>query len=257
VSDTIFSFVDAADDVTFVQQTQRAMERAIDLVINERMHHTFCIQAPKMISEYKSVWLLAWEGRWALQSEEQKGILKDWYKLIEMTEDTAARDVERNYESAKRRSVILLADLFESYVESILQLCIVHSLQTPEKIKKLTGKLPASLTDPASVKRSVRNWEKTRFPELKKSRAARLVAMMRKFMPLQFEHTETIDALFFHRNALTHEIVQIGELENLNHRSADAAHLTHEEVYAYFDLVSDFVFASIDAFKSYKRRSYA
>ncbi|MEQ1549417.1 MAG: hypothetical protein ABL918_12345, partial [Chakrabartia sp.] len=233
-------------------QIQLAMARAIDLVINERMHHSFCVRAPKMISEYKEVWKLAWAERWQSQTEEQQIVLKTWYKSIELTEDTAIKDIERDYESAKRRSVILLSDLLESYIESILQLCIVHSMQSPKNIKSLTGREPKSITDPACVKKSVRHWEKHKFPNFASSRAARVMAMMQTFMPLKFEKTREIDEIFFHRNALTHEIVQIGELENDGHRSADAANLSLEQVDNYFNVVGDFVCASMDAFKSYQ-----
>lgn len=245
-------FVQTADDTVFVNQIQRAMARAIDLVVYERRHHSFCVVAPKLMSEYKQVWLLAFANQWKDKSDEEKAGLRRWFELIELNEDTANRDIKSDFESAKRRTIILLADLFESYVESILQLCAVHSLKTSELVYKLTGKRPKSVTDPLEVKRAIRSWERTRFPDFRDSRSTRLVAMITQFMPLDFKQLAEIDSLLDHRNALTHEIVQIGELNNDSHRSANAASLSLEKVDNYFNVVGNFIIASMEAFKRYK-----
>jgi hypothetical protein len=252
-SDPGLAFVQDADDLDFANRVQRPMVRALDLIVTERRHHAFCVRSPSIILKYKDDWQLAWAERWPGLNDEAKSALKQYYEQIEILELAAQHDVDREYESAKRRSVILLADLLESYVETIMQLCIVHSLKLPEKIKILTGKLPLDVENPVDVKWSVREWEKHKFPELKQSRALRFVAMFNKFMPMKSNQPETIDEIIYHRNKLTHEIIQIGDIGSEQHRSADAATLSLELVDRYFDAVSNFIIASMEAFKGYKK----
>lgn len=250
--DPSLAFVQDADDLDFVNRVQRAMARAIDLIVSERGHHAFCVRSPSMILKYKDDWQLAWAGRWSTLNEQAKTALKRYYEQIEILELAAQRDVDRDYESAKRRSVILLADLLESYVETIIQLCLVHSLKEAEGIQKLTRRKPLNVTDPVEVKRCIRNWERKCFPTTT-SRSARFVAMFKHFMPFEFNQLTDVDNLFFHRNKLTHEIIQIGDIRAEQHRSADASTLSLEAVDGFFDTVANFVIASMEAFKAYKK----
>lgn len=63
-----------------------------------------------------------------------------------------------------------------------------------------------------------------------------------------------VDNLFRHRNALTHEIIQISDTDDDKHVSADASGLSLEEVDSYFDAVGDFIIATMSAFGKLGRR---
>lgn len=224
-----------------------AMARAIDLVSNERAHHTLCVRAPTTILNYKQTFELAWADRWQDQDEIQKSVLRQWYTQIELTELAAQRDIDRNYEAAKRRSVILLADLLEAYVETLLQL--MQSIDDPigETTLDLTGRRPRDVDDARDMRRSIRHWE--RRIDLP-SRLQRLLHMLRHFLPHLAVADDTatlLDEMFEHRNALTHEIIQVSNDPASTHVSADASGITLERVDAYFDGVSDLIIATMNA----------
>ena len=78
--------------------------------------------------------------------------------------------------------------------------------------------------------------------------------MFSEFMPLQYSKIIPINELFQHRNALTHEIVQVGFDIGDRFVSADAQGISLEDVDLYFDAVGDFILSTMDAFKLYRRK---
>ena len=232
----------------FVNHIQLAMSRAVDLVANERAHHALCVRSPAMITNYKQVFQLAWANRWADLDEELKNTLRTWYGHIEIVEDAASREIERDYEAAKRRSIILLADLLEAYVETLLQLMQTLEDEEGEATFNLTGRRPRDMSDSRDVRRSIRTWERS----IKaRSRTQRFLRMLNHYLPLgelDERAVALLDEMFTHRNALTHEIIQVSNDPTSTHVSADAASITLERVDQYFDVVGDFIISTMAAF---------
>lgn len=247
----------SANGKEFATQMVKAMARAIDLVCRERAHHFLCIRATTAMSQYKQTWESAWAARLETTSEDERRILRAWYQEIDLMEHAAIEDLKYDLESVKRRSIILLADLMESYIESVLQLCLVYWLETPEKIRSVTGVAPREIDDPVEVKRCVRKWERTKFPDFRNRRADRLTAMLRTFIPIESIDNDIMDEIFEHRNALTHEIIQISSNTSEKFRSADASMIDIQRIDIYFNYVGDFILRSMDAFKKYRNPDHA
>lgn len=239
-------------DHEFANKMQRAMTRAMLVIGREQLHHSFCVRAPTMIAKYKEDWPLAWHEKWPSLTASQQEVFRGWFDQIGVVERMATEDIEIDYETAKRRSIILLADLSENYTEVLLQLLISKGLGCDSDVKRLTGFKKAKLSDPRSIRKSVRNWERTQFPNLH-NRTDRIFAMMNQFMPFAWAsdiHRSQMDEIFHHRNRLTHEIIQIGDMNDDSAQSADATNITLSAVDSYFVTVGEFIGSTLNGFKS-------
>ena len=238
-------------DADFADRMQKSMTRAMNLIARERAHHTLCVRAPTMLLKYKEDWQLAWHDKWPTMSEEQQEVFRGWFQQIENIEQLAEQDIEFDYESAKRRSVILLGDLMEGFVEALLEILIVKSTMNDEELARLTGFKKAKLDSSASIMRAIRNWERTKHPGIRR-RTQRIDMMLNRFMPFCWpteEISETIDTIFKHRNRLTHEIIQI-EFSEVSEKSADTAHLSLSDLDNQFVAVGEFIGATLQGFRA-------
>ncbi len=229
---------------------QQAMTRAMTVIWREQMHHTLCVRAPSMVTRYKEDWPLAWCDKWPTFDDDRKEVFKRWFEQIGVVERLATEDIAADYESAKRRSIILLADLSENYAEVLLQLLISKGLACDADVVRLTGYKKASLEDLKSIRRSVRHWERTKFPNLL-NRTDRISTMMNVFMPFSWASDNDqiqLDEIFSHRNRLTHEIIQIADLGDQSAQSVDATNITLVEVDGYFVAVGEFIGSTLKGF---------
>lgn len=223
------------------------MSRAIILVSSERAHHFFCVQAVTMMANMKQVWQLAWAEPWKTMDDQAKEVMRKWYQEIDMMEKVASEEIAAEYEATKRRSIILLGDLTESYIETLLATFARHVDETGEVTRIISGRKPKEMGDPRDVRRSVRAWERS-LPH--KRRSARVTEMLQFYMPnfrMKDEEADVLDELFSKRNALTHEIILIGDLKTSEHHSATAAEITLQRVDEYFNIVGDFLLATMSA----------
>ncbi|MBX3561903.1 MAG: hypothetical protein KF780_08830 [Sphingomonas sp.] len=233
-----------------VNALQRAMARAIDLVTNERMHHFLCIRSIYMASNLEGLFLLAWAGPAKTLDDHTKKTLQKWYADIKTYEDVSSRERKLDFETVKRRTIICLADLAENYVETLIATYKRYLDDTGEVTRILSGRKPKDIRDPRDVRRSVRSWERS-IPN--ERRVKRFEEMIQFYMPnfsMPSECESALDDLFKTRNALTHELILIGDLHDTRHVSATAAGVPIDQIEAYFRAVEELIMSSMKALRT-------
>lgn len=222
---------------------QVAQIDAIKLLFAEQEHHALCYRSIATVPRYAQLEASEFQRTASQMDQTTKGELAHGLQWVEINLESATTEIEAEYQSVIRRTIIVLADIIENLVESTIGICLLHLDPTQTSIRELTKYKKQPETE-RHLKQAVSAWEFRSFADFP-ARTQRIEHMIKAFFPafVAPKDLEILDRLFVARNQFTHELIRLSEddviqaPENWSLARVDQA----------FDVASNFLLAVMTA----------
>lgn len=227
-----------------LNRLQKALSDALLLLVEEQEHHALSYRSISMVDNYAQIFPAFWRPHTQNLDDETKHGLARWTQWIILTLESALKEHARDYERVKRRTTIVLADLLEGAVESVLASCLRHLATDKVSLRDLTGSR-GNISSERDLRFAVRSWEKRVYLE-GLSRVIRFEKMLSTFFP-EFvlpDNAACLNELFRLRNEFTHELIVV--TDSLAPRTPLKCP-THQEIDDFFHSAGDFILAMMKA----------
>lgn len=242
------TLANSSDDKAVIRSVlnrlQKALSDALMLVVAEQEHHALSYRSMMMMEHYAQILPSFYKPHLEGFDNELKQGLGRWLEWVKITLESALHEESRDFNTVKRRAIIVLADIFEGVVESAVVTCLRHLARDQTPLRKLTGYRGKGDTE-KELKFAFRTWEKRLYGSMP-SRAQRFGRMISAFFP-KFLIPATagrLDDLVERRNRYTHEIIivtdDLSDIVTLPTASA-------QEIDDFFAAVGDFIIAMLGA----------
>ena len=190
---------------------QKAQVDAIELLRMEMSHHAVCWRSIHSYPHYTELLVDRLRLVAADISEEGRARLGDGLQWAQINLDSVSNEIQQNYASVTRRTVIVLADILDNLIDSTLGLCLLHLDPTQTSIKDVTT-FKGQVSNERHLQTAVDNWERSLSGKIG-TRTARITHMLTAFFP-EFQppqDIELLDNLFSARNSFTHALIRLDE----------------------------------------------
>lgn len=205
-----------------------------------REHHALSYRSISMVSHYA---LILPDHLKNIPISEGPAVAR-WGDWVQITLESAKKEQGSDFEQVKRNAVIVIADIVEGAVESVVATCLRHLATDQISLRELTGHKGSSVSE-RDLKYAVRTWEKRLFPSIP-SRVQRIAAMVSTFFP-KFEAPSSsarLDAVFECRNKLTHELIVV--TDQISDEAIEVG-ASLQEIDEFFDAAVHLILAMIEA----------
>lgn len=228
---------------SLLNRLQKSLSDAILLLAEEQEHHALSYRSISMVDNYAQIFPAFFRPHLSRLDDDTKEGIARWTRWIMITLESAAKEQARDYERVKRRTTIVLADLLEGVVESVVATCLRHLETQKVSLRELTGS-KGRVDSERDLRFAVRAWEKRLFEE--PSRVARFERMLTSFFP-NFalpDDASQLDRLLRLRNEYTHEVIVV--TDSITPRSPSECP-SHQNIDDFFQSAGNFILAIMTA----------
>lgn len=190
---------------------QKAQVDAFQLILAEMKHHALCYRSIGTVPHYAKLLVSTLRLAVAPMDQGAKAELEEALQWVQINLESAKDEIENEYKSVIRSTVIVFADILENLVESTIGICLLHLDPTQTSIREVTTFKKQAETE-RLLKKAVRAWESRLFANMP-ARTQRMEHMIKAFFP-DFKAPkdfEVLDQLFVARNQFTHELIRLSE----------------------------------------------
>jgi hypothetical protein len=201
---------------TLLNALQKAQVDTIELLTVEMAHHALCWRSINTIPHYSELLVSTLKPIAAEMDQAAKGRLAEGLQWVEINLQSATQEINADYKSVTRRTVIVLADIIENLIESTIGICLLHLDPVQTSIREVTTFKTQARTE-RLLRQAVRVWESRLFADMP-ARTLRIEHMIIAFFPAfeQPRDFEVLDQLFVARNQFTHELIRLSEDQSEN-----------------------------------------
>lgn len=200
---------------TLLNALQKAQIEAFQLLNEEFKHHALCWRSIGTVPYHAQLLVSMLRPITSEKDQTAKEKLVKGVELVQINLESAEAEINSEYRSVIRRTVIVFADIVENLVESTIGVCLLHLDPTQTSIREVTT-FKRQATTERLLKQAVRAWESRLFADLP-ARTQRIEHMIKAFFPAfkAPQDFEFLDRLFIARNLFTHELIKLNEEEKL------------------------------------------
>jgi hypothetical protein len=198
---------------TLLNALQKAQLDAFQLLNAEFKHHALCWRSIGTVPYYAELLQKTLKPSLAKMDQVAKSQLVEGLERVLINLDSAKIEIQANYNSVIRRTVIVFADIVENQFESTIGICLLHLDPAQTSIREITTFKRQAETE-RQLKQAVRKWESSLSAP---ARTQRIEHMVKAFFPTFAapQDFEFLDRLFLARNQFTHELIRLSEEEKL------------------------------------------